>query len=133
MFTIIRRIGAITRAIQKDSNHVFRPSGLNNNLFLYIIRVCEQPGLFMGELADQLHVDRTTSFRAIQKLVKKELLELQADPNNQKIRRIFPTKKAMAIYPQLHDYESKQSQKLLSKLTPEEQEELKRLLQKLTL
>lgn len=131
MFTIIRRIGAITRLMQIDSNQYFKPLGLNNNLFIYIIRVVEQPGMFLAELADSVQIDRTTSFRTVKKLVAAGYLELQDDAQNRKIKRIYPTEKAQTIYPQLHDYETRKSQELLANLTPAEQAQLQRLLQKL--
>ena len=46
MFKIIRTIGDITRTIQIDSNNHFKEFGLNNNLYIYIVRICEQPGMF---------------------------------------------------------------------------------------
>lgn len=130
-FQIIRTIGAITRTIQIDSNQHFKELGLNNNLFIYIIRVCEEPGMFLGQLADAIQIDRTTSFRTVQKLVKLGYLELRKDEENQKIKRIFPSQKAMAIYPQLHDYEQTQSDLLLSQLDLEETQKLAQLLSKL--
>ncbi|MCI6872352.1 MAG: MarR family winged helix-turn-helix transcriptional regulator [Streptococcus hyointestinalis] len=132
MFTTIRTIGAITRTIQMDSNRYFKEMGLNNNLFIYIIRICETPGLFLNELADSIQIDRTTSFRAVQKLVKQGYLTLEKDAHNQKIKRIYPTQKSLDIYPKLHAYEQQQSDKLLSHLTDDEKEALELLLTKLT-
>ncbi|EHJ51924.1 MarR family winged helix-turn-helix transcriptional regulator [Streptococcus macacae] len=131
MFHIIRTIGAITRTIQMDSNKNFKAAGLNNNLFIYIIRVCENPGMFLAELADSIQIDRTTSFRTVQKLAQQGYLDLQKDSKNQKIKRIYPTQKARAIYPQLHTYEKEQSDKLLAPLSQKEQEQLAYLLNKL--
>lgn len=131
MFDIIRTIGAVTRTIQIDSNNHFKELGLNNNLFIYIIRVCEKPGMFLGELADNVQIDRTTAFRTIKKLVKLGYFELKKDSVNQKIKRVYPTEKAMDIYPQLHEYEQKQSDFLLSNLSTEEIAQLKQLMAKL--
>lgn len=131
MFDIIRRIGAITRLIQIDSNQYFKSQHLNNNLFIYIIRVVEQPGMFMGELADSMQIDRTTSFRTIQKLKQMGYLALQNDEDNLKIKRVYPTDLARQIYPELHDYEQKMSERLLSELTPEQRGQLRTLLEKL--
>ncbi|WP_243682012.1 MarR family winged helix-turn-helix transcriptional regulator [Lacticaseibacillus manihotivorans] len=69
MLDIIRDIGAITRTIQIRSNAEFRPLDLDNNRFIYLIRVCEQPGMFLGALADSIQIDRTTAFRTVKKLV----------------------------------------------------------------
>lgn len=131
MFKIIRTIGAITRTIQIDSNNHFKEFGLNNNLYIYIVRICEQPGMFLGELADNVQIDRTTAFRTIKKLVKLGYFELKKDSINQKIKRVYPTKKAMDIYPQLHEYEQQQSDFLLSNLSTEEIAQLKQLMAKL--
>lgn len=131
MFDIIRTIGAITRTIQIDSNNHFKELGLNNNLFIYIIRVCEKPGMFLGELADNVQIDRTTAFRTIKKLATLGYFELKKDAVNQKIKRVYPTEKAMDIYPQLHEYEQKQSDFLLSNLSTEEITQLKQLMAKL--
>lgn len=131
MFDIIRTIGAVTRTIQIDSNNHFKELGLNNNLFIYIIRVCEKPGMFLGELADNVQIDRTTTFRTIKKLVTLGYFELKKDAVNQKIKRVYPTEKAMDIYPQLHEYEQKQSDFLLSNLSTEEIAQLKQLMAKL--
>lgn len=131
MFDIIRTIGAVTRTIQIDSNNHFKELGLNNNLFIYIIRVCEKPGMFLGELADNVQIDRTTAFRTIKKLATLGYFELKKDAVNQKIKRIYPTEKAMDIYPQLHEYDQKQSDFLLSNLSTEEIAQLKQLMAKL--
>ncbi|MCW8519475.1 hypothetical protein OQH00_06455 [Streptococcus macedonicus] len=50
---------------------------------------------------------------------------------NQKIKRVYPTEKAIDIYPQLHEYEQKQSDFLLSNLSTEEIAQLKQLMAKL--
>ena len=131
MFDIIRTIGAVTRTIQIDSNNHFKELGLNNNLFIYVIRVCEKPGMFLGELADNVQIDRTTAFRTIKKLATLGYFELKKDAVNQKIKRVYPTEKAMDIYPQLHKYEQKQSDFLLSHLSTEEIAQLKQLMAKL--
>ncbi|HEY4400249.1 MAG TPA: winged helix DNA-binding protein [Lactobacillaceae bacterium] len=131
MFKIIRTIGAITRTIQMDSNEKFRPLNLNNNLFIYIIRVVEQPGMFLAELADSVQIDRATSFRTVKKLTQLGYLTLQDDQDNKKIKRVFPTEKAHTLYPELHAYEAKQSAQLLANLSEKEKETLAQLLDKL--
>lgn len=131
MFTIIRTIGSVTRAIQTKSNRQFKAIGLDNNLFIYVIRVCERPGLFLGELADLLSIDRTTSFRAVKKLAQLGYLELKNDPDNQKIKRVYPAPLALELYPQLNAYEREQLEQLISDLTPVEKIQLEQLMRKL--
>ena len=131
MFDVIREIGAITRTIQTRSNAAFREIGLDNNSFIYVIRVCEQPGMYMGALADSVQIDRTTAFRSVKKLVAAGWLELRADANDKRLRCVFPTAKATATYPRLHAFEQASSDHLLAKLTPAEKKRLEALMRKL--
>ena len=132
MFDVIREIGAITRLIQTKSNAEFRSLGLDNNAFLYVIRACERPGMFMGELADDVQIDRTTAFRTIQKLVAAGWFVLQPDAQDKRLRRVFPTAQAKTLYPRLHAFEQQCSDELLGELTPAERTRLTALIKKLT-
>ncbi len=132
MFDVIREIGAITRTIQTESNATFRQVGLDNNRFIYVIRVCERPGMFMAALADSLQIDRTTAFRTVKKLVADGWLVLREDETDKRLRCVFPTDKATAIYPRLHAFEQANSDHLLEALTASERQQLVALMKKLT-
>ncbi|MCI1283458.1 MAG: MarR family winged helix-turn-helix transcriptional regulator [Lacticaseibacillus songhuajiangensis] len=131
MFEIIRDIGAVTRLIQIKSNAEFRELGLASNGFIYVIRVCEQPGMYLGALADSVQIDRTTAFRTVKKLVGEGYLALRSDDTDKRLRRVFPTAKAQALYPRLHAFEQVSSDQLLAGLNATERQQLTGLLQKL--
>jgi len=132
MFDVIREIGAMTRKIQILSNAEFREIGLDNNAFLYIIRICEQPGMFLGALADSIQIDRTTAFRTIKKLAASGWLEIIQDKDDKRLRRVYPTQKATDIYPRLHAFEKQCSAELLKNLNEDERDELRILIKKLS-
>lgn len=131
MFDIIRKIGAITREIQIDSNAQFRAIGLSNNAFIYVIRTCEQPGMFLAELADTVQIDRTTAFRTVKKLVAEGYLRLEDDAQDKRLRRVFPAQRGLDVYPQLHAYEQHSSDTLLAPLSEDERTQLWALLKRL--
>ncbi|WP_367334562.1 MarR family winged helix-turn-helix transcriptional regulator [Lentilactobacillus sp.] len=131
MFEIIRDIGAITRKIEINTNAEFRRLGLANNAFIYVIRSYEKPGMFLGELADSVQIDRTTAFRTVRKLVDSGYLRLEDDANDKRLRRVYVTEKGADVYPELHAFEQHSSDTLVSQLTGNEKDELKRLLGKL--
>lgn len=131
MFAIIRDIGAITRETEIKTNAEFRRLGLANNAFIYVIRTYEKPGMFLGELADSVQIDRTTAFRTVQKLVNNGYLRLENDAKDKRLRRVFVAQKGEAVYPELHAFEQHTSDTLVSQLTDDEKDELKRLLAKL--
>lgn len=106
MIPTLRLMGTLSRLIMNEGNQRFAKYGLNNNQFIYLIRICEQPGLFFSQLADQMKMDRTTNYRAVQNLIKKGYVIKTTHPDNKKVRCLYPTDAGQAIYPELHAYEA---------------------------
>ncbi|CZR08138.1 transcriptional regulator, MarR family [Trichococcus flocculiformis] len=101
MAEILREIGMIARALDSIANIEFKEYGLTRGQYLYLIRICENPGIIQEKLAEMIKVDRTTASRAIKKLEANGFIEKRADAANRKIKRIFPTEKGKAISPNI--------------------------------
>ena len=101
MAEILREIGMIARALDSIANIEFKEYDLTRGQYLYLIRICENPGIIQEKLADMIKVDRTTASRAIKKLEANGFIEKKADAANRKIKRIFPTEKGKAISPNI--------------------------------
>lgn len=107
MKEILREIGMIARALDSISNIEFKEFDLTKGQYLYLVRVCENPGIIQEKLAEMIKVDRTTAARAIKKLEMSGFIEKQDDEKNKKIKRLYPTKKGATVYPFIkreHDY-----------------------------
>ena len=63
----LREIGMIARALDSISNIEFKELELTKGQYLYLVRICEEPGIIQEKLAELIKVDRTTAARAIQK------------------------------------------------------------------
>src|SRR4051794_36047809 len=99
MKEILREIGMIGRALDSISNIEFKEYDLTKGQYLYLVRICETPGIIQEKLAEMIKVDRTTAARAIQKLEINGFIEKRDDKDNQKIKKIFPTEKGKNVYP----------------------------------
>lgn len=99
MKEILREIGAIARALDSISNIEFKELDLTKGQYLYVIRICENPGIIQEKVAELLKVDRTTASRAIQKLETKGFIEKRIEQGNKKNKLLFPTTKSLEIYP----------------------------------
>ncbi|MCQ2010318.1 MarR family transcriptional regulator [Sporolactobacillus sp. STSJ-5] len=99
MKEILREIGMIARALDSISNIEFKEYGLTKGQYLYLVRICENPGIIQEKLAEMIKVDRTTAARAIQKLEMNGFIEKKDDKENKKIKKLFPKKKGKNIYP----------------------------------
>ena len=129
MAEILREIGMIARALDSIANIEFKEYDLTRGQYLYLIRICENPGIIQEKLAEMIKVDRTTASRAIKKLEANGFIEKRADAANRKIKRIRPTEKGKAIAPNISRENEHSERVALQGLSEEEATVLSGLLQ----
>lgn len=130
MAEILREIGMIARALDSIANIEFKEFDLTRGQYLYLIRICENPGIIQEKLADMIKVDRTTASRATKKLEASGFIEKKADAANRKIKHIFPTEKGKAISPNISKENEHSETVALQGLSEEEATVLIGLLQR---
>lgn len=132
MTDILRPIGVIARALDSIANIEFKTLELTRGQYLYLVRICEQPGIIQERLSELIKVDRATTTRALQKLEKSDFIFRQPDSKNKKIKHLFPTKKALTIYPKIIAENNYSNQIALSHLSQNEQQQLVELLSRVS-
>lgn len=130
MADILREISMISRAWDAIANIEFKDFELTRGQYLYLIRICENPGIIQEKLADMIKVDRTTASRAIKKLEASGFIERKADAANRKIKRIFPTEKGSEVFPNISRENEHSERVALQGLSEDESALLSRLIQK---
>lgn len=128
MKEILREIGMIARALDSISNIEFKEFDLTKSQYLYLVRICENPGIIQEKVAEMIKVDRTTAARAIKKLEIQGFIEKKDDDHNKKIKKLFPTKKGERVYPLLKREGEYSNKVALSGFSPEETETIFHLL-----
>lgn len=98
MKEILREIGMIARALDSISNLEFKELQLSKGQYVYIVRICENPGIIQEQLIDLIKVDRSTATRVLQKLENNGLIEKRSNLENKKNKNLFATEQGKAIY-----------------------------------
>ncbi|CAH2715326.1 hypothetical protein BACCIP111895_02510 [Neobacillus rhizosphaerae] len=130
MKEILREIGMIARSLDSISNIEFKEFDLTKGQYLYLVRICENPGIIQEKLAEMIKVDRTTAARAIKKLEIQGFIEKKDDENNKKIKKLFPTEKGEKVYPFLKREGEYSNMVALSGFSSEETDIIFNLLQR---
>ncbi|MBP2110977.1 MarR family winged helix-turn-helix transcriptional regulator [Paenibacillus silagei] len=130
MKEILREVGMIARSLDSISNIEFKQYDLTRGQYLYLVRICEHPGMIQEKLAEMIKVDRTTAARAIQKLEINGFIEKNEDQHNKKIKRLIPTEKGQAVYPLIKRENDYSNSVALSGFSGSEAETLVKLLQR---
>lgn len=130
MKEILREIGMVARALDSISNIEFKEFDLTKGQYLYVVRICKNPGIIQEKVAGMIKVDHTTAARAIKKLEMQGFIEKKDNKTNKKIKRLYPTLKGKHVNPLLKKEGEYSNQVALSGFTPEEAETIFTLLQR---
>ncbi|WP_248930618.1 MarR family winged helix-turn-helix transcriptional regulator [Paenibacillus hamazuiensis] len=130
MKEILREIGMIARALDSISNIEFKEYDLTKGQYLYLVRICENPGIIQEKLAEMIKVDRTTAARAIKKLEMNGFIEKKDDEHNKKINKLFPTEKGKQVFPFIKRENDHSNKVALAGFSEEEAETIFQLLQR---
>ncbi|WP_270182312.1 MarR family winged helix-turn-helix transcriptional regulator [Alkalihalobacillus sp. CinArs1] len=130
MKEILREIGMIARALDSISNIEFKEYDLTRGQYLYLVRICESPGIIQEKVAELIKVDRTTAARSIKKLEMNGFIVKKEDEHNKKIKKLYPTEKGRKIFPFIKRENDHSNTVALEGLSEEDIENLFDLLQR---
>ncbi|SDP64312.1 MarR family winged helix-turn-helix transcriptional regulator [Halobacillus aidingensis] len=130
MKEILREIGMIARALDSISNIEFKEYDLTRGQYLYLVRICESPGIIQEKVAELIKVDRTTAARSIKKLEMNGFIVKKEDEHNKKIKKLYPTAKGKNIFPFIKRENDHSNTVALEGLSEEEIENLIDLLKR---
>lgn len=97
-YPILREIGALSRAIHWKSDLKFKKYHLQKGQFIFLTRICESPGLNYIQLSNLLRVDKTTTTKAVQKLITGGYLRKEQDEFDSRAYKLYPTLRALEVY-----------------------------------
>lgn len=128
---ILREIGTITRCINSISDIKYKNINLQKGQFIFLIRVCENPGINQRDLSKLLKVDKTTTAKAIQKLIGVGYIERKEDSVDKRMWRLYPLNKAHEAYDYIIEEENRVNRDYYNNFNNEEKKLVYKLLKKL--
>ncbi|SKC76849.1 MarR family winged helix-turn-helix transcriptional regulator [Maledivibacter halophilus] len=105
---ILRKLGSLTRTINAIVESEFKEYGLKRGQFLYVSRICENPGINQMTLSHLLKVDKTRAAKSIKKLIENEFITKARDKNDARAFLLYPTDKGQKVYKKIIEEENRQ-------------------------
>lgn len=121
-YLILREIGMIARCFQSISDIEFKGITLEKGQYLFVVRICENPGINQERLTNMLKVDKTTTAKAVKKLVEKGYILKKQSERDRRAYELYPEKKALEIYPFLRKEENYSTETALEGFSESEKE-----------
>ncbi|MCY6483084.1 MarR family transcriptional regulator [Clostridium aestuarii] len=104
---ILREIGELSRTIHAIVEIKFKKLNLQKGQFIYLTRVYENPGINLIQLSSLLKVDKTTTTKVIQKLIKEGFILKSKDNTDKRSYQLYPTSKASNTYEEIIEEENR--------------------------
>ncbi len=105
--------------------------GLNSSQHFYIIKIYENPGITQDKLIDIIHLNPSNITRALCQLEKLGFIKRVAKKDDKRTYNLYPTDKALEIYPKINRIVDDWKNFLLSNFSEEEKESLLKLTKKI--
>lgn len=107
------------------------PSGLRTVPMSVLFAIVEAPGISAAEICRALGIQRANIVSILADLEKRGLFLREPDPADSRIQRLFPTRKGEEAAQEAIWLIAAHEEQMLSRFTPGERDELRRLLAKL--
>ena len=121
MKDLVKSLSVGYRYTLMHMDRVLKPYGLTGSQCMYVIRVCENPGITQDQFLQLFMVNPSNVTRNIVALEKLGFLERQNNARDRRTFRLFPTRRAEEIYPDLCRLRRQWQQSLLEGMDPDQQ------------
>ena len=123
-FSIVRQIRRLGMVNNQDL-------GIGSGRLSILKAVVEHPGISQNELSDEIGVDKTTTAKAVKKLIAEKYIYRKKDINDRRYNKIFPTEHASEMHQILNKDTQYHSRILLKGFSKNEISELRAYLERL--
>jgi len=105
-------------------------TGLRTVSMSVLLTIVEEPSISAAEICRTLGIQRANIVSILADLDKRELAQREDDPSDNRIQRLFPTRRGKAEAARALALITEHENKMLSRLSASERDELRRLLAK---
>ncbi|MED4040851.1 MarR family winged helix-turn-helix transcriptional regulator [Niallia taxi] len=127
-----RLISVIHRQNQKFLLKAFKNYNIGNGgQYAFLKSIIQSPGINQDELTSKLKFDKATTARSVSQLEKAGYIRKETSENDRRANELFPTEKAIQVYPHIQFVLNELNKELTKNLTDDERKQLISLLKKI--
>lgn len=130
MASLMRFINRTARCFTLYRNNQLDGEGINGYQHLYIIKICNHPGISQDELVREIYVNKSSVARQCSLLEQNGFIRRECCPEDRRQLNIYPTQKALDLYPKVLKVRQDWNARLLEKFTEQEKEQLLGLMER---
>ena len=118
---LLKWISVADRFTKVYLDNQFAPLGINSSQHMYLLKICENPGILQDSLLESFYVHPSNVVRTVLALEKKGFLTRTLYEKDKRTSRLYPTEKALAIAGQVQEICDRTESMLMEEIGEEEQ------------
>ena len=122
--TILRYISLLQRNTRRYFDFMLEQDQIGSGQQFFLLRIFENDGISMQDLARLGSFDKGTVTRAVQKLVSEGYVRTEADPQDKRVRHIYLTERARPLIDHVYQIRAYWTEALTRGLRDEEKQRL---------
>lgn len=98
---LLKWLSVADRLAKTDLDQRLAPLGINSSQHMYLLKICDHPGISQDSLLDTVYVHPSNVVRMVAALEKKGFLTRVPCPEDKRTWQLYPTERALAAAPQV--------------------------------
>lgn len=128
MHSFMKSITRTARCGAMYRDRLLREDGLNGNQHVYITNICKNPGISQEQLSRTIFVNKSNVTRQLALLEQNGFITREPKQGDKRVLQIYPTKKALLLYPKVRGVMQDWSAYLLADFSEPQREQLREML-----
>lgn len=130
MKDLSKYVSVAYRRTQMFYTEQLKELGVSSGQFMYIVCICENVGQTQDELSQRLIIDKSTVAKTLSQLETEGYIIKTINSNDRRVFNIFPTDKAIAIYPKILEMKDEWHRKMMDNFSDIESDIFENLMEK---
>ena len=126
----MRCISRTARCSQLYRSERLEKVGLSGGQYVYISCACRSPGISQEQMSRQILINKSNVARQLASLEQNGFVRREPDAKDRRVMRVYPTERAMEVYPYIQQVLADWRHYLTEDFTDEEREQLDSLLER---
>lgn len=122
MDALMKYIARIYRCNNIYRNETLAEEGIDGYQHIYIMKICNNPGVSQEQLSRMIYVNKSTVARQIAALEKKGFVKRRNGRDDKRTMLLYPTQKGRRIYPKVKQTACKWNERLMEGFSEQEKE-----------
>lgn len=118
---LLKWLSVADRLSKAYLDQLLAPLGINSSQHIYLLKVCDHPGISQDALLDSVYVHPSNMVRMVASLEKKGFLTREPCPQDKRTWQLYPTQRALDICGQIREACKKTEAVLLEGMTEQAQ------------